>query len=308
MSASAILTGAVLVLVAFILWREHRKQKTLASNTRPAPRRELLNDPQASAWLKALPDMLEPHRLPVVRITPLAAPPSTPWQSRFGGKAYWPKNTPWPTTPQGKPLYLLAQLNLDEMPALPGYPDSGMLQFFIANDDLMGLRFPSAGQDPLAIATDPLGFRVVFHPQVITDEQQLDAQTPVADDDAYLPLQGSYSLHFAADTALPAPTDHRFSGLIEGADNLPDDAHDLLYETYSAEGCHLGGYATFTQDDPRYGTEPGDWLLLFQMDTSYGEDGVDIMWGDSGVGNFFIHKDDLARRDFSRVWYNWDCC
>ncbi|MDN5490601.1 MAG: DUF1963 domain-containing protein, partial [Acinetobacter sp.] len=36
-------------------------------------------------------------------------------------------------------------------------------------------------------------------------------------------------------------------------------------------------------------------------------EGIEIMWGDSGVGNFFIHPDDLEKRDFSKVVYNWDC-
>ena len=52
--------------------------------------------------------------------------------------------------------------------------------------------------------------------------------------------------------------------------------------------------------DPRART---DLELLFQLDS---DDGV--MWGDCGVGNFFITDADLKRRDFSRVLYNWDCC
>ena len=44
-------------------------------------------------------------------------------------------------------------------------------------------------------------------------------------------------------------------------------------------------------------------ILLFQLDTV-----EDIMWGDSGVGNFFIREEDLKNRDFTRVLYNWDCC
>ena len=32
-----------------------------------------------------------------------------------------------------------------------------------------------------------------------------------------------------------------------------------------------------------------------------------ICWGDLGVGNFFINREALKRRDFSRVLYNWDC-
>lgn len=307
MSASAILTGAVLVLVAFILWREHKKQASTSTPGRQAKRLTLTDD-AADQWLKSLPAQLEPHRLPVVRITPIAEAPATPRQSRFGGHAWWPEDLPYPTTPDGTPLHLLAQLNLDEMPSLGGYPDTGMLQFFIANEDLMGLQFPSAGQDIVAVCTAPLGFRVVYHPEVAQEPSLLRRHdTRDENQEVFLPVDGCYALRFEADSMLPAPTDHRFDALVEGSQDLPDETLDALYDHYSAEGCHLGGYATFTQDDPRYGQTPGDWLLLFQMDTTEGE-GVHIMWGDSGVGNFFIHKDDLARRDFSRVWYNWDCC
>jgi len=31
------------------------------------------------------------------------------------------------------------------------------------------------------------------------------------------------------------------------------------------------------------------------------------MWGDCGVGNFFINIEDLKNLDFSDVLYNWDC-
>lgn len=44
-------------------------------------------------------------------------------------------------------------------------------------------------------------------------------------------------------------------------------------------------------------------MLLFQLDTV-----EDIMWGDSGVANFFISRDALKNKDFSKVYYNWDCC
>ncbi len=34
-----------------------------------------------------------------------------------------------------------------------------------------------------------------------------------------------------------------------------------------------------------------------------------IMWGDTGVGNFFISEKDLKDRNFSSsmILYNWDC-
>jgi len=44
--------------------------------------------------------------------------------------------------------------------------------------------------------------------------------------------------------------------------------------------------------------------LLLQLDS---DDSIDLMWGDSGVGNFFIKDEDLKNLNFSNVLYNWDC-
>ncbi|MEE1943747.1 DUF1963 domain-containing protein [Pedobacter sp. KR3-3] len=45
-----------------------------------------------------------------------------------------------------------------------------------------------------------------------------------------------------------------------------------------------------------------NYLLLFQLDSD-----EHIMWGDTGVANFFIDPTDLANKDFSKVPYHWDC-
>ena len=42
--------------------------------------------------------------------------------------------------------------------------------------------------------------------------------------------------------------------------------------------------------------------LLLQLDSD-----DQMMWGDVGVGGFFIAPEDLAKADFSRVMYTWDC-
>ncbi|MEL6214380.1 MAG: DUF1963 domain-containing protein [Pseudomonadota bacterium] len=69
----------------------------------------------------------------------------------------------------------------------------------------------------------------------------------------------------------------------------------------------IGGYAVFTQTDPRsYEGKDEDWQVLLQLDSQTIGD-LDMMWGDVGIANFFIRPADLAARDFSQVWYNWDC-
>lgn len=62
----------------------------------------------------------------------------------------------------------------------------------------------------------------------------------------------------------------------------------------------------FTQEDPRAADD--DDVLLFQLDSEGHGDEVDIMWGDSGIGMFFIRPADLRARRFERAWFYWDCC
>ena len=72
----------------------------------------------------------------------------------------------------------------------------------------------------------------------------------------------------------------------------------------------MDGFPFFTQSDPRTETleyESFD-TLLFQLDSDSRDRKDLVLWGDCGVGNFFINREDLKRRDFSKVLYNWDCC
>ena len=69
----------------------------------------------------------------------------------------------------------------------------------------------------------------------------------------------------------------------------------------------IGGYPYFTQEDPREENSKYDFLL-FQLDSDYTDNTDKVMWGDSGIGNFFINSERLKKLDFSDVLYNWDCC
>ena len=95
-------------------------------------------------------------------------------------------------------------------------------------------------------------------------------------------------------------------------DLLDDGGVSLLFdELKSPEPAHfVFGYPFFTQADPRYGELADEFdTLLLQMD-SEGEPGTGkdrILWGDVGIGGFFINGEALKRGDFSRVLFNWDC-
>lgn len=92
---------------------------------------------------------------------------------------------------------------------------------------------------------------------------------------------------------------------------LSDEDLDYLFEELSNTGHWVLGYPFFTQSDPREYSEDGIAkyydTLLFQMDSEMVESEDYVLWGDCGVGNFFINSEALKKKDFSKVFYNWDC-
>ena len=257
-------------------------------------------------------DYAKETSLPCITFTPKSGG-ATIFSCKFGGSPYLPPDFEYPCfqkdNGESKPLRLLAQLNFEELPRLPDFPDKGILQFYIADgyDDVLGLDFdnPTSGK----------GFRVIYHENVIRDESALQAPPDFEDDE--FPIQGEYTLD-AKLSELPMnsndfrfdeqfmevykryiPTEKRFV-------NLPGSYSDKIYDFLGGWGHHIGGYPAFTQSDPR---DAGGWedytILLLQIDSDSKDNS--IMWGDCGVANFFISPECLKNRDFSNVLYNWDC-
>lgn len=246
--------------------------------------------------------------------------------SKFGGKPYFPKNITFPVGQafdgEGQPMKLLAQLNFAEIPHLDGYPDHGLLQFFIIPNDLYGADFDDE--------TTQKNFRIIYHENLDFSPCE---EIPEPDfDDGYMPFEGEYPLKFELSEMPMLGDDFRCdetfisiyqkyfqtdkTSICEVQEEWENkDLFDAFYDDLYSEGLghRIGGYASFTQTDPR---EFDDALkanteLLLQVDSEQVE-GVagragEIMWGDMGVANFFISPDDLKNHDFSRVAYNWDC-
>ncbi len=117
----------------------------------------------------SLPAAMEPFRekllqtkMPFIRATAQPSRNTKLWESKVGGQPYLPKNAAWPCAPDGKELFFLAQINFAEVPQLAPFPTSGIVQFFINNDDLYGMDFDD-GENPDT-------FRVLFHADVVENE------------------------------------------------------------------------------------------------------------------------------------------
>ena len=246
------------------------------------------------------------------------------FDSKFGGLPYWDLTKDYPTDNNGNKLMLLAQINLDRVDTDNRLPQNGMLQFFIAcDDDLYGCDLDNQDIQNM--------FRVVYHDKINYDvsEKEIKAlKLPVSTDDtdALIPVESECAVDVVKAECSMGLSDYRFEELAYQIfkdkfgidydikcdsfwDYLDEDAYDKLADAIPAMGNRIFGYPFFTQTDPREYKEDYQYYdtLLLQMDSEM-VDGKDyVLWGDCGVGNFFINHKDLENRDFSKVMYNCDC-
>ena len=276
-------------------------------------------------------ELIEP--VDTVRLKPSRGK-TTVFDSKLGGVPYFPKTMEYPTVREGelagKPLCFLAQLNFEKLPQIPGFPTEGILQFFAGcmDDSVYGMDFDNGFNQS--------GFRVIYHENIINDESALYSKEDMPDlgeGDDYYPFKGEFLLtaekaepmgicetDFRFDKAVAAAYNEIFGGEIvgmwdkggRGLRQVDEPLYDAVFSRYSSK-TRMGGYPFFTQEDPRrYNEEYAQCtVMLFQSDSENGgEDGNwddEVCWGDCGVANFFISPEDLAKRDFSHVLYNWDC-
>ena len=245
-----------------------------------------------------LPDFLKPFEAAIeqatlqslqITSTPCDLEDLSPLQSSFLGTPYLPKDAVYPKDENGQPMLMWAQINFAEIPALKDFPEKGILQFFLSPTDW----------------TEMKDYKIIFweDPSVKT---ALTTDFSFLTDDLFeeCPINCPHSLHFELIDNYGSPTDVRTQNIILliGSDEISSEDEDVLYEFFDGTGHKLSGYAHFTQDDPRYKEATKNDVLLLQIDTD-----THITLGDSGVAHFFIPKEALLNKDFSKAWFNWDC-
>ncbi|AJH76730.1 hypothetical protein DJ86_2228 [Bacillus cereus ATCC 4342] len=228
--------------------------------------------------------ILEESIKPYIKVSGTLAE-TTLFESKFGGYPYLPIDQEHPKD------------------------SKGMLQFFVsADDELYGADF-----DHPTIQKD---FRIIYHSTIIEDLNK------VITDFSYLNtleledfiIPEAAKLQFELDHQPVTSRDYRFEKIFSEdidweaiVDKENNTELGELYDDLCKDFGHkIGGYPFFTQTDPREWEEKYHQhdILLLQIDT---DDSLNIMWGDSGVTNFFIKKEDLLNLNFSNVIYNWDC-
>ena len=214
-------------------------------------------------------------------------------QSKLLGTPFLPVGTPYPLDEQGKPMILLAQINFAESPILEPYPTQGILQLFVSPTNWYGME----------------DCRILFHPSPEA-EPQTEFGFLTADLYEDSPVYVEHTLTFSKETEYGGAEDSRFDMDFEGKDYY--EYQETLSKAQQAEldthcynvGHKIGGYAFFTQGDPRDGSaDTRADVLLLQIDTD-----EEIMFGDSGVAHVFISPEALKNRQFEHAYFQWDCC
>ena len=230
--------------------------------------------------------------------------------SKVGGVPYIPKGGTLPRSADGKPLFMLAQINCEQLPENSLYPKKGLLQFWIADteDPLYGLDYddPCSNDFKRVLYFSTIGEALPID-DFISDYTFEDCNLPF-DADLQFALRftkGTESLSIeekAAERFFIEKWNSTFDDETEKIWYLPKDVFKLLDK---AIGHKIGGYPYFTQVDPHEENDPHTFLLL-QIDSDEVK-GKEILWGDCGVANFFISPEDMANCKFDDVLYNWDC-
>jgi hypothetical protein len=208
--------------------------------------------------------------------------------SRIGGWPDLPAPIPWPMNSLGEKLQLAAQLNLAELPKVPGhpFPERGGLYIFVDNPTR---QFPLLHQvlhydgpvDTLIRPPEPTASELA--PDYIDRRELLDVR----------PIKEA-KLSFI----LPDPDEEGFD-VLKPVYNDPDAVDRYLhFPTIKPRAGQIFGPGGIDGRNPptEFGSKAGnDWMLLMWLKG----DKVRVSWlGDQSL-QIYIRRSDLERQDFS---------
>jgi len=239
-------------------------------------------------------------------------------RSKIGGKPFISSDFSWPIV-NDKHMSFLAQLNLKEIHKFDAenlLPDSGFLYFFYDADQI------AWGFDP----KDVNSWRVQYLDSDATQFNEKPFPFSLPEEAKFVECSLNYKKSESFPTlssraieklSLTAKERNLYEYFLQDFVSSTTSFNQVLGHPYEIQNemqleCQLASNGLFCGDSSAYTDERSaelekgaeDWILLFQL-TSIEE--ANMMWGDSGCLYFWIRKDDLAKKDFSKVWMILQC-
>ncbi len=247
------------------------------------------------------------------------------FDSKFGGLPYWDLKKQYPVDSEGNKLLLLAQINLERDPMEQLISGGGMIQFFGDAENIFSRGFGAAdNQDK---------YRIIYHDRIdysITREDLLSYGVPDSTSAEFIehtPVSEERTFNVEEKIICMGIEDYRFKTLfkniieeefgidLSGIRNpynhiLNQDERYQLERKISNGGHWILGYPDFAHNDPRKHNQALQQYdrLLFQFDVHYLKDSYYYNEEYCGISNFFIRSEDLEKKIFNNVMFNWEGC
>ena len=235
--------------------------------------------------------------------------------SKIEGIPYIPIGRKIPTNSKGQQFMFLAQINCEDLKGLEDFPQEGILQFWVLGSDHFGKDFDNP--------TNRDGFEVIYYEKIrdcYSENEFKKMYNPYKFDLKYMetliaskPCKMNFSLKNSEKETFDYTLLEKLFEEVLKEKNIDVNEKEKLYQKVERifesnsdgenGGTKCNGFPFFTQFEPRDEEQMKKYdTLLFQIDS-----GGEIMIGDCGVMNFFINREKLKNKDFSDVFYNWDC-
>lgn len=266
--------------------------------------------------------------------------------SKIGGYGYLPRNMEYPKTEEGIPLYFLAQFNMEQLPAIDNLPNKGILSFYcgfeldildpinslvcyteLLDDNDPNSAFTHCVESPeyyLGFSKNtPLsrkGYQVLYF-EDITQEPWSESEIDALFTQEFIeqtPINGQVKVNCYKDcrylTTQSIEFEKYYQTNIYDFIEKNDEIEEVMEEIWDVQLDYVStllGYPINIEHDYRtmLPKKYHEYILLLQLDSNFNEKDYSkftMMWGDVGIGKFFIHPDDLKKKDFSKVWFYWD--
>lgn len=223
------------------------------------------------------------------------------------------ENFSWPLNEEtGKPLAFLMQVNFAELPKLEGFPEEGLLQWWIVgDDDLYGLSFGTEdeGNEGLLLkfyTAEELLKPISFPKDVIPNDPDAEELGPLFGTQPFA-LKGELALSFPGYEESTVSSDE-YNFFSEAREELEyDESEDqAILDAFMNSSTQIGGYPGFVQGDPRDGNSRPKTLILQLESMNEGRNDI-LMWGDVGNAQLFGDLEPLKHGDTSSLWWDWAC-
>lgn len=220
--------------------------------------------------------------------------------NKIGGIPYIPIGEEYPLDKKGEPMLLLIQINLKDV-ELEGYPKKGILEIFVDKQCSWPADYKiKYFEENLEYRTDlpefPKDNDIIEKPLKIKLEKNIE----------HMPLS-DYRFLSLMEKIIEEEIEIELGTFYDVIDLFEEngiDLYDVMYEEMSILPGNIGGYADFTQSDPR-GTKDLKEECLVKIDSNLGNG---IMIGDSGIIFALISKKDIEECNFDNAVVDWDCC